>query len=236
MWKTWRQEHEDIVLIEDHSHDPLSFWTLSSQADYAFASVRKTFPAPDGALVWSPRRVPLPPEPQIQDWKGSALKLAAMIWKREYLARKIAQPAVKTVFRNFQLEGEKLLSGKQDAGISPWSRALLANGAPKSWRRKRERNVRFFLDHFPRGRDIQPLFEKWPEGHCPLNVILVFKSRTLRERFRSRLGKLHIYTSIHWSLPPDASAHALELSERVLTVPVDQRYDSQDLLKILSLF
>ena len=52
-----------VTLIEDHSHDLGSEWALRSGADYAFASLRKTLPLPDGGAVWSPRGLELPPEP-----------------------------------------------------------------------------------------------------------------------------------------------------------------------------
>jgi hypothetical protein len=100
VWQAWHQAHEFVILVEDHSHDPLSNWALTSKADYAFASMRKTFPVPDGALLWSPRQHQLPPEPKSRNWSGSALKLAAMIWKSEYLAGHRVNAATDTL-RNF---------------------------------------------------------------------------------------------------------------------------------------
>ena len=59
-WSAWRLANRETVLIEDHTHDPWSSWALSSEADYAIASVRKTLPVPDGAIAWSPRMLPVP--------------------------------------------------------------------------------------------------------------------------------------------------------------------------------
>ena len=39
-------------VIDDFSHAPA--WLGRSQADFAFASLRKCLPLPDGALLWSP--------------------------------------------------------------------------------------------------------------------------------------------------------------------------------------
>ncbi|HET9953251.1 MAG TPA: hypothetical protein VFQ61_02040, partial [Polyangiaceae bacterium] len=44
-----------IYVLEDHSHDPWSNWAAASKADFCFASLRKTLPIPDGAVLWSPR-------------------------------------------------------------------------------------------------------------------------------------------------------------------------------------
>jgi hypothetical protein len=234
-WLAWHRTHEWAILIEDHAHDPLSNWALNSNADYAFASLRKTSLAPDGALLWSPRQHPLPPEPQNHNWLGSAFKLAAMIWKREYLVGSTNSPATKNTFRSFQIEGEKLLSETRNQGISPWSRVLLDDGFPQRWRQQREKNVRLFLDLVSGHSGIEPLFVNWPTDHCPFNAILVFPSETHREVSRLSLIAENIYPPIHWMPLPGASARSLDLARRILTVPLDQRYGSQDVHRVASI-
>ncbi len=59
-WRAFQAGRQDTLLIEDHSHDPQSTWATSSTADYAFASLRKTMPISDGAILWSPRGRALP--------------------------------------------------------------------------------------------------------------------------------------------------------------------------------
>src|ERR1039458_5638988 len=59
-WSAWRESTPSVALIEDHTHDPQSLWARSSRADFAFASLRKTLPLPDGAIAWSPRELSLP--------------------------------------------------------------------------------------------------------------------------------------------------------------------------------
>jgi hypothetical protein len=235
-WQAWHRGHKDIVLMEDHSHDPLSDWVLNSKADYAFASLRKTFFAPDGAFLWSPRGHPLPPEPRNRNWSGSALKLAAMIWKSEYLAGCEQGPVVKDTFRGFQVEGEKMLFKGRDSSISPWSRALLEAGCPIRWRQQREGNVRLFLELVGGENGIEPLFVDWPAEHCPFNAVLIFSSHKHREVVRSGLIAANVYPSIHWMPMPDASTRSLDLSRRILTIPLDQRYGSQDVHCLASIF
>jgi len=234
-WREWHREHPFVVMIEDHSHDALSNWAVTSSADYAFASLRKTFPTPDGALLWSPRGLPLPPEPQTQQWLGSALKLAAMIWKKEYLEKAHVDPPTKDTFRRFQIDGEEALDESEDPSLSVWSRALLAAGFPQDWRRQREENVRLLLDLLPESEYFAPLFSTWSEGQCPFNVVLVFKSHALREAFRSLLISRGIYAPVHWELEMGKADHALDLSHRVLTIPADQRYTEQDISRLASI-
>lgn len=138
-WKKWYKRNPQIILIEDHSHDPFSVWAQTSNADYAFASIRKTFPVSDGAILWSPQNNPLPPEPENQNWSGSAFKLAGMILKSEYLKNPQKHSELKEIFRKFQLKGEELLSNGKDLSISAWSNYLLSKGFPIKWRIQREK-------------------------------------------------------------------------------------------------
>ena len=78
------------------------------------------------------------------------------------------------------------------------------------------------------------LFVDWPIGHCPFNAIVVFPSETLREQFRSQLLAEGIYVTVHWVVGTEASFHSLDLSRRILTIPVDQRYGLEDLQRIVS--
>lgn len=233
-WRTWQRAHRSVVLIEDHSHDPLSSWARMSQADYAFASLRKTSPVPDGALLWSPRGRAIPSEPGRKEWTGSALKLSAMVWKAEYLGG-VGGTASKETFRSFQLTGERSLFETRGAAISPWSRALLEPGYPIEWRGRRESNVRAFLDRWHGDGTVLPLFTGWPEGHCPFNPILVFASMARREEFRAALIESGIYAPVHWAPLPGASERATDLAGRILTLPLDQRYGLDDVSRVISI-
>ncbi|MDD2703139.1 MAG: hypothetical protein PHC33_03940 [Candidatus Omnitrophica bacterium] len=229
VWKDWLKGNPRISLVEDHSHDPFSSWAKNSIADFCFASIRKIFPVPDGAILWSPRRHPMPPELENRDCSGSALKLAGMILKKEYGDTKGTSLLLKDTFRKFQVEGEKLLSESKGLNISPWSRYLLLNGIPQSWRIQRKKNVRLLLELLQENADFRPLFLDWPLGHCPFNVILVFKTNRYREIFRSRLISKAVFTPIHWKIDSGKGTHVFDLSSRILTIPVDHRYSSSDL-------
>ncbi len=232
-WLNWKRAYPEATLLEDHTHDPLSAWAGNSTADYAFASLRKTLPTPDGAIVWSPTGDLLPSEPTGQDWAGSALKLAGMIWKMEYINGNESVPALKEAFRKFQIEGEKNLDLVPDQQITPWSRALLQEGFPSTWRLQRENNVRQILESFPRTECISPLFETWTQGCCPFNVILIADSIAQRDALRKHLIDARIYPSIHWELPEETKGEARDISQRILTIPVDHRCTARDQARII---
>ena len=234
-WDAWLSGKRGVVTIEDHTHDPVSEWALTSRADYAFASLRKTLPIPDGAILWSPRARALPEPQQGGGLLGSALKLTAMVLKKSYLAAQHPDLSLKAIFRRLQVDGEAAMTEATAAGLSPWTRPVLSRGFPKNWRRKREANVWRILKLGAPWTQAKPLFDSWPHGHCPFNPVLLCSSEAARETLRLRLLRADIYATVHWPLNPPVSDHALDLSRRILTIPLDQRYDVADVDRIVSL-
>lgn len=232
-WANWKSKNTKALLIEDHTHDPLSTWAINSTADYCFSSLRKVLPVPDGAVSWSPVGTLLPESSAGKDWRGSSLKLAAMVLKKEYLG---GQPIAKADFRKLQIEGEELYSHVRDGSISPWSYSILQAGYPAEWRKVRERNVSCFLDLLPENDHLQPLFTSWPVGHCPFNGLVIFKSQEERDNCRKKLATKNVFSPVHWALPNTGSPDSIDISSRILTIPLDQRYGVEDIEKIISIF
>ena len=75
------------TVIEDHSHDLISDWARNSNADWCFASLRKTLPVADGGILWSPKHYNLPRQPRHTE-AGDKLaddRYRAMALKSQYL-------------------------------------------------------------------------------------------------------------------------------------------------------
>ena len=228
-WSQWKKDNDSIVLIEDHTHDPCSPWALASEADYVFSSLRKTFPVTDGAILWSPQGLTLPEEPKGPPSTGSALKLAAMIVKNDYLDN--GDESLKGIYRQMQIEGENAIEADIDCAIAPWSRILVEGGCPEAWRKQRESNV-MALFELIEDCNFGPLFSQWPRGGCPYNAILVYPTYKEREEARLKCLERDVYVSIHWDISKEVSAESHDLSRRILTVPVDQRYGPEDVRRI----
>lgn len=228
-WDEWSDGHPHVEIVEDHSHDPWSSWARASRAHFAFASLRKTVPVPDGAIFWSPRDLALPPPPRCDDWSGSALKLAGMTMKSEYLR---GGTVPKDSFRALLQQGESLLISGEDLVIAPWSEALIRSGVPRMWRKKRETNIRRFWQLFERLPGVEAIHTATVDGHCPLNAVLLFDDRGHRDAVRRKLMEQRVYAAVHWPQPSEENRRVRETADRVLTIPLDQRYDESDVRRV----
>ena len=226
-----RRAGSDWLLVEDHSHDPFSPWAVASSADYAFSSVRKTLPVPDGGILWSPRDLDLPPQPR-GSAEGSELKLAAMLLKGRYLAG--GGDDLKKRFRSLQVEGEEQLGRAPVAAASPAAREAVIGGAPLPWRVRRSDNAVHLLGLIAGLEVAEPVFEEWPAGAAPLGVVLVFRSERIRDRVRETLREAGVYCPVHWRIERPASERVRDLSTRVLTIPTDWRYTDADMERVAS--
>ena len=222
-----------FVLVEDHSHDPFSPLAVASSADFAFSSLRKTLPVPDGAILWSPRGLDLPPQPR-EPADGSELKLAAMLLKGRYLANG-GDEGLKERFRRLQIEGEERLARTSVAAASPAAREVVIGGAPLPWRVRRADNALHLLGSLSGLQTAAPLFEEWPAGAAPLGVVLLFESHEVRDRVRETLREAGVYCPVHWPNERPASERVRDLSARVLTIPTDWRYSAADMERVASL-
>ena len=228
-WRDWQERHP-CVFVEDHTQDPFSRWALQSAADYAVCSLRKTLPVPDGAILWSPARHPLPTPPEADQWRGSMLKLGAMVYKRHYLHGEVPADC-KPRYRELQLSGETELSEARISSISPISEAILECGVPKWWREQRIRNARTLLQSLDGWTTADPAFKTWPEGHAPFDVPLVFSTETARDHCQRVLQQHEIFCPVEWVCATTDSV-ASELSSRILSIPIDYRYTKEDMDRI----
>jgi hypothetical protein len=231
-WRIWR-ERNPCVLVEDHSHDPVSGWAQRSKADYAFASLRKTMPVPDGAILWSPRELPLP-QSGIAPHAGSALKLAAMLWKQEYLEGHTALGA-KPVYLDWQRAGEYAFDHSQVSFATELSKQYVCAGVPVIWHRRRSANARLLLSKLRGTGKLRPIFTNWPEDSAPLGAVVEFESKAERDAIRFKLKERGVYCPIHWPAIKGCLSAARRLAGLLLTIPTDQRYRSKDMRKIAGL-
>jgi hypothetical protein len=218
------------VVIEDHSHDPLSEWASSSSADFAVASLRKTLPLPDGGVCWSPSGLPLPAERSLTLAHAAATleRLSAMVLKLEYLR---GADVNKAEFRRLAVSGEAALDHAGISGISGFSRARIDSLPALEWRATKARNLAVLsaeLRDLPRARLLD----------APFAATLVFDEPGLRDAVRQALIGASIYPAVLWPLTSPSVAglppNHVELSRRILSLHCDFRYGPEDMAWVAS--
>ncbi len=237
VWYDWLEKHGDVILVEDHSHDPFSTWALQSQADYAMASLRKTLPVPDGAIIWSGKNLPLPKASKSES-EGAYKRLSAMLLKRAYLN---GGNVSKDTYRQLEIESQDSLDDVGNDKISAFSANVLSSLDVKQFRERREANIKHFLNLAlsEQEKNWQPLFSSWENGSVPFNSIIICRNREVRDFLRKYLISRSIFPAIHWPQPYNGMTsndlEAIDLSNRILTIPTDQRYSLDDVTRVVTI-
>jgi hypothetical protein len=231
-WDAWSREHPLVTVIEDHTHDPLSAWARASAASYCVASLRKTLPVPDGAIVWSPRGENLP-RPVLGASTGASLKLTAMILKTAWLR---GRDVDKSEFRALQMAGEAALRGSATA---PHALTHVVLPLLDVWRLRsiRADNARALAKSMqPRTSAWHPVSYGSPEA-VPFNLQVLCTSEASRDSLLAHLARERIFAPVHWRQSAtgfwSGDHQAVDYASRMLTIPVDHRYRAADVGRIV---
>jgi hypothetical protein len=159
-----------------------------------------------------------------------------MIFKRFFLQKGIIR---KADYRRLQLAGEYDLKKAIDNRASEFTATILPSLRIRELRAKKEKNLKHLVALLEdKELSFKPFFRDWPPGAVPLNLVLECTTATVRERLSAYLKDRRVFSAIHWALqvPQDRQAFldpkALDLSGRLLTLPVDFRYGDRDLKQI----
>ncbi|UJF26176.1 DegT/DnrJ/EryC1/StrS family aminotransferase [Planococcus sp. 107-1] len=105
--------------------------------------------------------------------------------------------------------------------------------------RKRKSNYLILSSGLKEVSYLQHTFLKEDDNTCPM-FFPVLIEKELRNAVRGKLAEQGIYCPIHWPIPPqigtDVISSTKEIYEQVLSIPCDQRYDQEDIKKVLTVF
>lgn len=245
VWQDWLTENEKIILIEDHSHDPFSPWARQSTAHYATSSLRKTLPIPDGGILYSPQNLEMPKASAIQSF-GACKRLTSMLLKRAFLS---GIDISKDVYRQMDVESQEYfdehelsdISELTANAVSDFTANILNHLNIPEFRRQREENIRHFVNWSLTEENYlwRNLIKSWYPGGVPLNIILLCQTQEIRDALRKHLISQNVFAPIHWLQPRKGISSndplAIDLSNRILTIPADQRYSVDDIARVASI-
>lgn len=222
-----RTPYGNFIIIEDHSHNPISDWALDSDADWCFASLRKTLPIPDGGILWSPIRKALPPKPRYSQlaFHNSFRRNAAMEMKTNYLAGKINK---KDDFLSEFRITEENIGFIPISSISNVAKEIVGEIDIKDWYNRKKLNWATLKELLVRHSSFDVLLPE-TENEIPFSLVLLFKNHNERERVRQKLISDTVYPAVLWSIPDGNDKNSIDFGERILSIHCDARYSTYDM-------
>ncbi len=206
------------IRVRDLTHSVFS--GAYGDAQYYFGSLRKWAGFHTGGFAWGLEHADLP-----EDAAYIALRQQAMERKDQYLSGAVEDKQHLQIFR----EAEELLERHEICGASQRDMVLARQMDVAQIKRRRRENAAILLEAFSQ----IAVFSELGDEDCPLFVpILVPDGK--RDELRQYLIENRIYCPVHWPLtvyhaPDEKSA---VLYSRSLSLVCDQRYSTQDMLRI----
>lgn len=196
----------------------------AADADYSFTSFRKVFAVPDGALV-----------------KSNHGKITTVNDENTFVGHKIAggilkhYAAVNSIDDSLYLEylniGEKAIDHNYNAVASEFSQILFEKLDLNEIATRRKNNSSFLNTELLK-LGINPIVIN-SQTQVPLFIPIRLKNR---DSVRRQMFSQNIFCPVHWPCPKGfALTRAEELSQNELSLIVDQRYDENDMKRIIDI-
>lgn len=218
------------LIIEDHSHGITSGWALQSNADWCFASLRKSMPIADGGILWSPKGKALPQKPELSaSWsKYMDIRYAAMKMKTGYLKGKDIDKS--DYLRLFHLT-EEAYDRLGISSISRMSSQIVSQLDIEKWIRLKKRNWSILSDLISLNNNIRLLIPQ-EKKDVPFSFTLVFENQEQRDLARQNMIQTGIYPAILWEIPDGNDIDSINLGRRILSIHCDGRYSEEDIVEL----
>ncbi|MBN1348939.1 DegT/DnrJ/EryC1/StrS aminotransferase family protein [candidate division KSB1 bacterium] len=221
---------KNLIVLEDTTHSILSQHQdipSGSFGDISYAGFRKLLPIPDCAVIcYNNDRFSIPDLDE-QDLGHLLLRekrTLGLYYSGKYVERG-DEFSKRLAHLNFNLAEELIqLNYSKPCKTSENSACLLTQMRFSEIIQQRIKNFTCLLE-----QDLgkaTPFYNYLPEGICPLGFPIISDKR---DELRQYLISKKIYPPIHWILPNSINKEEFslswEISGKILTIPIDQRYD-----------
>lgn len=215
------KEDYGIVVIEDSTHS--IFTRRMTVGDYCLCSLRKWFPIPDGAVLYSKSSFDLP---ECVKQKDVSMVMRAMELKRQFL---FEGKDTNAEYRSLFTEAETNLDRQKDVfGMSLESRDILRCISIFKMMEARKKNTKLIQKAVEELSWIRPVLNNDSNslevGEDDVEIFLAYPVyMDKRDEVRAFLMKHRIYCAIHW---PEGKQ---EIQNSIISLPIDQRYGEKEM-------
>ena len=225
-----------VLLIEDQVQSCLT--QRIAYGDFTFNSYRKIIPTPDGAYLTGVSAAALKTNYSLLHEAFVMTRLIAGIMKSLVMVGNGKNMGFallrRTYWKLFMFAEVKLsLMYPKPAKASFVSRAILRHTDFEEIFRKRRENYAFLAQRISSIPKVSVFHQTLPSDVCPIGLPVRCEGR---DNIQNILNENKIFPPVHWRLPSDISKDEFklshEISESILTLPIDQRYGHEDLERV----
>ena len=217
-----------VPVIEDHTHDLMGHWSLYSEADWCFASLRKTLPLPEGGMIWSPKGNSLEYVPDCSEENSQITRIRweAMEKKACYLEGKSIE---KETFRKLYLETEPWFDQAEPSALDNRSKSFIQEMDINAWQNAKRRNWNLLKQQVRTSGSILTVED---DSCTPFSFVILAESNIKREEWRKQLISQCVYPAVLWNVPRDCRPTVNDISDRMLSIHCDGRYSEEDCMQL----
>lgn len=218
-----------VVAIEDCTQNIYSAYQKSS-ADYFVGSIRKWCGVPDGGFAVC-KEGQFESKPGEKDCMLESSKEEASILKYEFL---FEGKGDKQVFLDKYREAEDILDNQEKYyAISDLSAAIQTHLDVEELKEKRRRNFEIIANGLAGIKGITVIFKSLANNEVPLYCPILCDTRS---EVQPLLVRNSIFAPVVWPKAdccPMVDADAEYLYDHILCIPIDQRYDADDMMRVV---
>lgn len=220
-----------IMTIEDCTQSLYSSFP-DAKTDFHVASIRKWCGVPDGGFAICSEGQ-LSEKPTSPDLKLGYAKVEASLMKYRWLENNEGE---KNDFLSAYRSAEDILD-RQDRSytIHPISLSVQQDLNVKQLKDKRRQNFTTLLNRLKGIETVKPIFNSLPENVVPLYFPVYCEDR---KEVQGLLARNSVFAPVVWPKTdncPDICPDADDIYNHILSIPIDQRYDTDDMERIISI-
>jgi hypothetical protein len=219
-----KEQFQNVIMIEDRTHDVLMNRRCRFTPDYTVFSIRKWVAIPDGGILYS--RFKDMTFPKEEDNYFSELRTEALIRKSEYL--RLGEIDIKKIFRRKLEEANNYLDKtKTVAAMSLKSYEILKNIDFEKITKYRYENTQLFSQRLKSSFMTKKILLESAQGGLYFPILV--KNRDMIQR---ALSEKNIYCPVLWPLPEAAKGIcdvSDYISNNMLALPCDHRYKKAEI-------